>query len=118
MTDVRVEKVGAASLGQCPAAVVVGADGDTVFVVNADVFPTLGEGEQYFILAHELGHRLLGTSSEEEADAFALGLTAGRRRRSLKDAVRAVAAMRAVPAARVEALYCLCRRIDKNHNKI
>lgn len=118
MTDVRIQRVGRNALGQCPAAVVVGADGDTVFVVNADVFPTMGEGEQYFILAHELGHRLLGTSSEEVADAFALGLTAGRRRRSLKSAVRAVASMHAVPAARVEALYGLCRRIDQNHNKI
>lgn len=114
--EAGVARVGRQELGSCPAAVIVGADGDTLFAINRDVFPTLPRGEQYFILAHELGHRLLGTADEQVADAFALGLTAGRRRRSLKSAVSAVAKMRAVPAARVEALYSLALRLDRQHN--
>ena len=59
--EAGVARVGRQELGSCPAAVIVGADGDTLFTINRDVFPTLPRGEQYFILAHELGHRLLGS---------------------------------------------------------
>lgn len=110
--------VGSGMLGGCPAAVRVDtASGDTLFLVNRDVMPRLAYGEQLFILAHELGHRLLMTSSETEADAFALGLTAGRQRRSLKSAVRAVASMEAVPVARLRALYNLCLQTDRQQKQ-
>ena len=113
-----VQMVGSGMLGGCPAAVRVDtASGDTLFLVNRDVMPRLAYGEQLFILAHELGHRLLMTSSETEADAFALGLTAGRQRRSLKSAVRAVASMEAVPVARLRALYNLCLQTDRQQKQ-
>lgn len=110
-----VRIVGRAELGVCPAAVVIDEDGSTVFVTNRDTFPKFTRQQQMFILAHELGHRLTGSADEQVADAFALGLTAGRQRRSLKSAISAVASMRAVPASRVEALYKLCLRIDRKH---
>jgi len=67
-------------------------------------------------LAHELGHRILHTSDELLADAFALGLTAGRQRGSLKSALRAIGGLDAVPYPRLLALYSQCRKID-NQNK-
>lgn len=112
--DVHI--VGQGQLGRCPAATVVDADsGDTLFLVNRDVMPRMPYGEQLFVLAHELGHRITMSRRETVADAFALGLTAGRRPRSLKSAVGAVASMQAVPASRVAALYSLCLQVDRQH---
>ena len=39
--------------------------------LNPDVWPKLTDAEKDFIMAHELGHLLLNTTSETEADAFA-----------------------------------------------
>lgn len=105
-------------MGDCPAAVAVDESGNTVFVTNREAFPRLSRQEQYFILAHELGHRLLGTGDELVADAFALGLTAGRQHKSLRSALSAVAKMDAVPVSRVRQLYRLCMEQDIKHKKI
>lgn len=108
-----VRMVGRGELDECPAAVAVDGDGSATFLVNGPVFRRLRPQEQRFILAHELGHWLLETGREDVADAFALGLTAGRQHRSLKSALTALASMEAVPYSRIEALYTLCLAIDK-----
>ena len=112
--ELHTRTVGSETLGDCPAAVVAERDGGhAVILVNSDAFGRLRRPEQRFILAHELGHLLLDTDSEELADAFALGLTAGRQHRSLKSALSAVASMRVVPHSRLEHLYSLCLAVDR-----
>lgn len=112
---VGIKYVGREALGSCPAAVSMEEDGSAVFLINEPVFRIFTHGQQQFILAHELGHRLLKTSREELADAFALGLTAGRQRRSLKEAIYALAKLETVPISRLQALYRLCLQADRKH---
>lgn len=109
----HVMTVGRSELGDCLAASTLAEDGEVRLVLNGDYFPALTKAEKRFVVAHELGHVLLCTDSEYEADAFALGLTAGRAPQSLKRAVSAIARMQAVPAARVRRLLHLCQAVDK-----
>lgn len=111
---IGVKTVGPSQLGECPAAVTIGSDGSTLFLLNTPVLSRFPVAQQRFILAHELGHRLLPTPDEQLADAFALGLTAGRQPQSLKNAFRSIASFRDVPLPRLQALYQLCLRADKN----
>ena len=115
--NLTIHIVGRRELDSCPAAVVYTPGGDTAFLVNRDVLSGMPPAQQRFILAHELGHRCLGTDSEELADAFALGLVAGRQPRSLLSSLRAVASMKAVPLARLEQLYRLCLLVDRNRKR-
>lgn len=100
-------------LGQCPAASSLDIEtGAALIFLNASVFPRLPEAQQRFVAAHEIGHMVLCTHNEAVADAFALGMTAGRSKRSLKEAVRVVGSMAAVPANRLQSLLNLCYYVD------
>lgn len=112
MKTVGVRAVDGAEIHGSVAAVGVGDDSIT-FYANRTLFPTLSRSRQLFILAHEIGHVVLGTSDEELCDAFALGLTAGRQHRSLKEAVLAIASLPRVPAKRADALFRLAARMDR-----
>ena len=110
----RVKVVGTAELGQCPCAVTLYDDGQTEYIVNRDVLFKLRHEEQLFLLAHEVGHVATGSSDERVADAFALGLTAGRQQCSLKNALSAVASMEVIPYERLAALYRQCLYTDRH----
>lgn len=116
--QLHIRTVGRRELGDCPAAVV--EDPHTrraAILANHDALRQLPTQQQRFILAHELGHLILDTDNEQLADAFALGLTAGRQNRSLKHALRAVASMHVVPYHRLNALYDLCLLVDRRRKQ-
>lgn len=102
-------------MGLCPAAVQIDGHGNPLFLVNRLTFPVADEFAQRFYLAHELGHWLLATDSEEAADAFALGVLAGTERRSLKKSLAALDRMHTIPYSRLEALYRRCILTDNQH---
>ena len=102
-------------MGLCPAAVQIDGHGNPLFLVNRLTFPVADEFAQRFYLAHELGHWLLATDSEQAADAFALGVLAGTERRSLKKSLAALDRMHTIPYSRLEALYRRCITIDNQH---
>lgn len=105
-------------MGLCPAAVQIDGGGDATILVNNLTFDLSPDYAQRFYMAHELGHWLLGTSSEEEADAFALGLLAGTERRSLKKCLDALNRLHTVPYSRLEALYRRCLQTDHKVQKV
>lgn len=104
-------------MGLCPAAVQIDAAGRPTILVNSLTFGAAPEYAQRFYLAHELGHWLLGTSSEEAADAFALGLLAGTEHRSLKKCLESLNRLHTIPYPRLEALYQRCTDIDRKNKK-
>lgn len=104
-------------MGLCPAAVQIDGHGNPLFLVNRLTFPVADEFAQRFYLAHELGHWLLATDSEEAADAFALGVLAGTERRSLKKSLAALDRMHTIPYSRLEALYRRCILTDNQHKQ-
>ena len=108
----KVKSVGTDFMGLCPAAVQIDGQGRPTFLVNRLTFDAAPDYAQRFYLAHELGHYLLSTSSEEAADAFALGLLAGTERRSLKHCLDALNRLHTIPYARLEALYRRCLKIE------
>ena len=112
----KIREVGTEELQQCPAAVMVDGNGSPTFLVNREVFPTADAFARKFYLAHELGHYLLGTSSEEAADAFALSALAGTERNSLKKSIETLYHVQAIPYERMLALYTLALQIDKSNN--
>ena len=65
----RIKSVGTDFMGLCPAAVQIDGSGNPTLLVNSLTFDTAPHFAQRFYLAHELGHWLLSTSSEEAADA-------------------------------------------------
>ena len=104
-------------MGLCPAAVQIDGEGRPTFLVNSLSFDHAPEFAQRFYLAHELGHWMMGTSSEEAADAFALGLLAGSERRSLKGCLEALNRLHTIPYKRLEALYVRCLATDRCKQK-
>lgn len=113
MKHIRV--VGPEFMQLCPAAVQLDGKGGATFLVNWLTFPTAPEFSQKFYMAHELGHYLLQTDSEEEADAFALGALAGTERKSLKKSIKALYDLGSIPYSRLEALFKLAQKIDTNN---
>lgn len=105
-------------LGTCPAAVVMD---DGTIQVNADVWDRYTPYQQRFILAHEQGHYELQTSSEEQADLYALRHLHGSEPRSLRQSIETLVKMgNAIPTQRVEALYRQALAIDAalNNNNL
>ena len=98
-------------LGRCPAAVVIDG-GDPTFLINMDEWEKMPDFSRRFCLAHEIGHWVTGSGSEEAADAFALGLLSGTERKSLKKSLRFLYDMKQIPYERLEALYERCKQID------
>lgn len=106
--------VTAKELGSCPAAVLMD---DGTIEINRDVWNLYTPFEQQFILAHEAGHYLLQTSSEEAADLYALQQMHRTQRRSLKQSIGTLVKMgNTIPASRVEALYREALKMDAQIN--
>lgn len=118
LPPLTVRTLGTDTLGSCPAAIVTDQDsGTSTLLLNRSTFHPLPPQQQRFIIAHELGHLLLDTDNELLADAFALGLTAGRQHQSLKNALRALASMPTIPLHRLQHLYALCQNLDSQTHK-
>lgn len=92
-------------LGTSPAAISIGPRRATL-LLNPPRFDRLTAFAKRFVLAHELGHLVLSTSDECQADAFALGLLAGSEPESLRKSLQALLQLD-IPAPRFESL---CRR--------
>lgn len=114
LPNIQTRTVGNEQLGpNCPAAIEIHPDGHATLLIHRQLFHRLPPQQQRFIIAHELGHLLLDTNNETLADAFALGLTAGRQHQSLKHSLRALASIPTIPLHRLQHLYSLCRTIDQ-----
>lgn len=106
-----IKLVDSGTLGNCPAAVVMGTP--PTYEINIDRWARLKPSERRFILAHEMGHHALQTNSETTADRYALHLTAGTTPQSLKSAMRALNSMQAIPYNRLQTLFNECKTIDQ-----
>lgn len=105
------------TLGSCPAAVEVDQEsGNFRFLVNPSAMMALPPEGRSFVVAHELGHLLLGTPSECLADAFALGMTQGTVKRSLKAAVETLDRIPGVTHRRVADMLKLAVITDLRKN--
>jgi hypothetical protein len=102
-------------MGLCPAAVQIDGHGNPTFLVNRLTFPAADPFAQRFYLAHELGHWLLATDSEQTADTFALAALAGTEHQSLKKSLAALNRLHTIPYSRLQALYQHCITIDNQH---
>lgn len=102
-------------MGLCPAAVQIDGHGNPTFLVNRLTFPAADPFAQRFYLAHELGHWLLATDSEQTADTFALSALAGTEHQSLKKSLAALNRLHTIPYSRLQALYQHCITIDNQH---
>lgn len=106
--------VTAEQLGTCPAAVMMD---DGTIQVNRDVWYRYSPFEQRFIIEHERGHYMLQTSSEEQADRYALRQVYGTAPQSLKQSIGTLVKMgNAIPSGRVQALYAEALKIDATAN--
>lgn len=98
-----------ARLQNCPAEV----DMETGDIwINTDVWDGYTEAEKRFILQHEAGHFALQTSSELEADAYALEQNFGQIRDSLRSSFTALDKADVNNEARWNALYFNALEID------
>lgn len=111
----KVREAGYDELQFCPAAVEIDGTGEATLLVNRITFPAADSFAQKFYVAHELGHWLLATGSEEDSDAFAIALLAGTEHRSLKKSIESLYRIRNIPYSRMLKLYNLALTIDKQH---
>ena len=78
-------------VGNSPAVIVENDfTGDAVIYLNNNVFPKLTPFQQKFVVQHELGHYVLNTDSEIEADTYAFDILAGTEFQSLKQCISAI----------------------------
>ena len=94
--------VDASVLGTCPASV----DMQTgVVSINRSVWDSYDDFEKAFVVFHEVGHYVLDTDSEYEADAYALKHVYKTAPRSLKRSLQTLLKIRVIDGNRLNALY-------------
>lgn len=106
---VQVNYVDSSVLGRCPASVDMTTG---VVSINRSVWDSYDQFEKNFILFHELGHYLLDTDSEYEADAFALQHVYKTAPRSLKRALQTLCKIRVIDGSRLDHLYKEALQLD------
>lgn len=89
-------------LGNCPAAVDMSTG---VIDINRSVWDRYDSFEKGFILMHEVGHYILDTDSEYEADAYALRRVYRTAPRSLKRSLQTLMKIKVIDPNRLDALY-------------
>lgn len=98
-------------LGTCPAAV----DMQTgVVSINRSVWDSYDDFEKSFVIFHEVGHYVLDTDSEYEADAYALRRVYKSAPRSLKRSLQTLLKIKVIDGNRLNALYRECLELDAN----
>ena len=106
---VNVRYVDSSVLGSCPASVDMRTG---VVSINKDVWDRYDQFEQNFVLMHEIGHFVLDTDSEYEADAYALRNVYKTAPRSLKRSLQTLCKIRVVDPTRLNRLYEEALRLD------
>lgn len=97
-----IRDVDSSVLGTCPASIDMKTG---VININRDVWDRFDNFEKGFILMHEVGHYVLDTDSEYEADAYALKRVYRTAPRSLKRSLQTLMKIRVVDPHRLDALY-------------
>lgn len=106
---VQVQYVDASVLGTCPAAVDMLTG---VVSINKSVWDNYDQFEKSFVLMHEIGHYVLDTDSEYEADAYALKHVYRTAPRSLKRSLQTLCKIRVIDPRRLDALYREALKLD------
>lgn len=106
---VNVRYVDSSVLGSCPASVDMRTG---VVSINRDVWDRYDQFERNFVLMHEIGHFVLDTDSEYEADAYALRNVYKTAPRSLKRSLQTLCKIRVVDPTRLNRLYEEALRLD------
>lgn len=106
---VNVQYVDSSVLGSCPASV----DMQTGLVsINRSVWDRYDNFEKAFVIMHEVGHYVLDTDSEYEADAYALKHVYKTAPRSLKRSLQTLLKIRVLDASRLTNLYKEALKLD------
>lgn len=106
---VYTQYVDAGVLGTCPAAV----DMQTGLIsINRSVWDRYDNFEKSFVIYHELGHYMLDTDSEYEADAYALRHVYKTAPRSLKRSLQTLLKIKVIDSRRLERLYAEALKLD------
>lgn len=88
-------------------------------IINPVLFDQLTPFEQKFWIGHEMGHIVLDTDSETEADTYAFNRMAGTEYRSLKQMVQALNNLldpaHSETAERKRNLLKIARKWDETH---
>lgn len=108
---VKVKYVDASVLGRCPASVNMS---NGVVSINKSVWNNYDNFEKSFVLFHEIGHYILDTDSEYEADAYALKHVYRTAPRSLKRSLQTLVKIGVIDHARLDRLYKEALKLDAN----
>ena len=95
--EVKTRYVDAGVLGKCPAAIDMRTG---VISINKSVWDSYDKFEKFFVIYHELGHYVLDTDSEYEADAYALRHVYKTAPRSLKRSLQTLMKIRVIDSRR------------------
>lgn len=115
---VPVRYVGEAELGRCPADVDMTTG---VVSINRSVWDSYDDFEKSFVIFHEVGHYVLDTDSEYEADAYALKHVYKTAPRSLKRSLQTLMKIHVIDGNRLNALYREALELDAadgNHDAV
>lgn len=106
---VKTVSVDASVLGRCPASVDMTSG---VISINRSVWDQYDNFEKAFVIMHEVGHYVLDTDSEYEADAYALKHVYRTAPRSLKRSLQTLCKIRVIDPGRLDNLYKEALKLD------
>lgn len=106
---VKVRYVDDSVLGTCPASIDMRTG---VISINKSVWDRYDNFEKAFVIMHEIGHYVLDTDSEYEADAYALRHVYRTAPRSLKRSLQTLCKIRVVDPLRLQYLYNEALKLD------
>lgn len=106
---VPTKYVDASVLGRCPASVDMRTG---VISINRSVWGSYDKFEKAFVIMHEIGHYVLDTDSEYEADAYALRHVYKTAPRSLKRSLQTLCKIRVIDPSRLDNLYKEALKLD------
>lgn len=106
---VPTKYVDASVLGRCPASVDMRTG---VISINCSVWGSYDNFEKAFVIMHEIGHYVLDTDSEYEADAYALRHVYKTAPRSLKRSLQTLCKIRVIDPSRLDNLYKEALKLD------
>lgn len=106
---VKTRYVDSSVLGRCPASVDMRTG---VVTINKSVWNQYDNFEKAFVIMHEVGHFVLDTDSEYEADAYALKHVYRTAPRSLKRSLQTLCKIRVIDPTRLDRLYQEALKLD------
>lgn len=99
-------------IGSCPCAVNMR---NGVVYVNTSVWGRYDNFEQKFLIMHEVGHYVLDTDSEYEADAYALQKVFNTAPRSLRRSLQTLCKIGVIDPNRLNMLYVEALKLDTSY---